>query len=56
MLEAYLVGAAWTAVALFRLNRPAYAVQWVPLVGFAALWPLFWPVVIVGAVTRHSPD
>lgn len=52
MLEAYLVFAVWTGVALYRVNRPAEAIQWLPLVGFSALWPLWWLFVIVGAMRR----
>ena len=52
MEEAYLVFAAWTGVALYRVNRPREAIQWLPLVLFSALWPLWWLFVIAGAIKR----
>jgi hypothetical protein len=51
MIEIYLIGAAWTALALFDVNRP-HGVEWLPLALFAAFWPLWWLFVIGAAIKR----
>ena len=51
MTEAYLIGAGWTASALFNATRP-HGVEWLPFALFTALWPLWWLFVVGGAIKR----